>query len=155
MAVGLTKSVVTPLTGSGKGPSCPPDIDGFRKSIAGRVFDAYCAVDAYAALVSDAVVRFSVERRTAELAVDMELEALSAVNETALLRETDTMLRQFTDRDRRLDEKTRLDVIQMVCRPKPGYAKGLKHDIAESHITAFCRQNGVKVKAGLFHWAVP
>jgi len=151
MAVGLSKTA-----GAGAGsPPRTPDVEGFRRLIPGRVFDAYCESSAWKTLVEEGVRSFGLDRKTAELALDMELERLSVANEPALLREAEAMLKQFTDRDRKLDGKERADVVQLVCRAKPGYSKGLRHEVAESFIVDFCRQNGVKVKVGLFKWAVP
>lgn len=153
MAVGLSKSVGASTGGTGG--SGVPDVEGFRGLIPARVFDAYCDASAWRNLVEEGVRDFGLDRKTAELALDMELERLSVANEPALLRETEAMLRQFTDRDRKLDGKERADVVQLVCRAKPGYSKGLRHEVAESFIVDYCRQNGVKVKVGLFKWAVP
>lgn len=150
MAVGLSKSA-----GGGSGGSGVPNVEGFRRLIPGRVFDAYCDSAAWRNLAEEGVGGFGLDRKTAVLALDMELERLSVANEPALLRELEGMLRQFTDRDRKLDAKERSDVVQLVCRAKPGYSKGLRHEVAESFIIDFCRQNGVKVKVGLFKWAVP
>jgi hypothetical protein len=153
MAVGLSKSAGA-STGSAGG-SGVPDVEGFRSHIPTRVFDAYCEASAWKAIVEEGVRSFGLDRKTAELSLDMELERLGVANEPALLREAEAMLRQFTDRDRKLDDKERSDVVQLVCRAKPGYSKGLRHEVAESFIIDFCRQNGVKVKVGLFKWAVP
>lgn len=151
MAVGLSKSAGA----GGPGGSSIPDVEGFRGFIPERVFDAYCEGSTWRSLVDEGVGSFRLDRKTAELALDMELERLSVANEPNLLREVEAMLKQFTDRDRKLDEKEKSDIIQLVCRAKPGYAKGLRHEVANSFITDFCRQNGVKVKVGLFKWAVP
>jgi hypothetical protein len=159
MAVGLSKSVGSQPAGSGSGtgttPPGGPDLEGFRRSIPTRIFDSYCDRSTWQAIVADGIGSFGLDRRTAELAVDMELENMSAANEAALLREAESMLKQFTDRDRKLDDKERSDVIQLVCRAKPGYAKGLRHEVADAFITDFCRQNAIKVKMGFFKWAVP
>lgn len=151
MAVGLSKSAGA----GGPGGSGIPDLEGFRGCIPERVFDAYCEGATWRSLVDEGVGSFGLDRKTAELVLDMELERLSVANEPALIREAEAMLGQFTGRDRKLDEKEKSDIIQLVCKAKPGYAKGLRHEVANSFIIDFCRQNGVKVKVGLFKWAVP
>ena len=138
---------------AGGGPS--PDLDAFRRHIVGRVFDSYCDAATWRAVIAHGMQACGLDQKTAELAAEMELETLSVANEVALLKQMEGMLRQFTERDKKLDAKERADLVQMICRAKPGFAKGLRHDIAESFITDFCRQNGVKVKVGLFRWAIP
>jgi hypothetical protein len=154
MAVGLSKSAGAGGSGA-SGGSGAPDVEGFRGHVPAKVFDAYCEASAWRNLVEEGVRSFGLDRKTAELALDMELERLGVANETALLRETEAMLKQFTDRDRKLDGKERSDIVQLACRAKSGYSKGLRHEVAEAFIVDFCRQNGVKVKVGLFKWAVP
>lgn len=87
--------------------------------------------------------------------VDMELESRGWANEAKLLDELDSLLRRFTEKDKKLDEKERADAVQMVCKAKAGYTKGLDFDTAERRIVEYCRANGVKVKVGFFKWAVP
>ena len=87
--------------------------------------------------------------------INMELEVRTVVNEKLLLEELDSLLHRFTDRDKKLDKKERDDAIQYVCKPRSGYLKGLNYQVADRHITEYCRANHVKIKIGLFKWEIP
>lgn len=86
----------------------------FRNHIPKRVFDAYCEASAWKGTVEEGVRSFGLDRRIAELSLDMELERLGVANEPAPHREAEAMLRQFTDDDSKLDDKERSDIAQLV-----------------------------------------
>lgn len=151
MAIGLSK-------GSGTGaqaPSQPADLEGFRSSLANRVFDGYCPASQFQALLAEATSAFGLDKSLAAATLAIELERMGVANEPLLLREMEAMLRQFTDKDKKLDAKERVDLVQLFCKPKAGYSKGLSINIAQEFIVDFCRQNRVKIKVGLLKWAVP
>jgi hypothetical protein len=151
VAISLTKG-----SGSG-GPAAPKpaDLDDFRLSLANCVFDGYCPAAQFRELLEEAVSTFGLDKGLACATLNIELERMGVANEPLILRELEAMLRQFTDRDKKLDEKERVDLVQLFCKPKIGYSKGLSVKIAQEVIVDFCRQNRVKVKIGFFKWAVP
>lgn len=135
----------------------PADCDPrelFSEMLAARPFDAYCSAADRRALLREARL-VGLDEDGAEVVLDFELERRRVANEHALLQRLDALLHQFTDGDGRLDEKERRDALQLACRPSAGCSKGLQYDVAEEYLTRFCREHGVKVKAGLFRWAVP
>jgi len=101
------------------------------------------------------VTTHGLDLHVATMLVDMELEVAQSANEQRLTEELDGLLRRFTDSDKKLDAKERSDAIQMVCKPKTGYSKGLAFEVAEKRVVAFCRANGVKVKVGFLRWDIP
>jgi hypothetical protein len=123
--------------------------------IAARVFDNYCPVDQYRAFVEHGVTSTGRDVTTVEYAVDLELERMGAANELRLLAELDSALHRFTASDRKLDSKEKDDAMQLVCKLRPGFRSGLRVDVAEAAILAYCRAHSVKQKVGLFSWAVP
>jgi hypothetical protein len=133
----------------------PADLDGFRSSFLNCVFDGYCPAVQFQALVVDAASTFGLNKGLASATLDIELERTGVANEPLLLREMEAMLRQFTGHDKKLDAKERSDLVQLFCKPKAGYSKGLSFNVAQDFINNFCRNNGVKVKVGLFKWSVP
>lgn len=114
----------------------------------------YCGSSEREALIG-AGVRGGLDRSSAETVLDLELERLGIANEAALLVRLEALLRRFTDKDRRLDDKERRDAVQLVCRAAAGFAEGMRHDVADDYVVRFCRERGVKVKVGLLKWAVP
>lgn len=138
-------------------PVPPPggDVDELRKRVENRVFESYCDEKMRMDLLRQATNDCGVPADKAQVIIDMELESRGFVNEKKLLLELEAMLKQFTDKDKKLDPKEREDAMQYVCKPRSGYSKGLKFDVAETFITSFCRANRVKVKMGFFKWDVP
>ena len=131
----------------------PPD--ELRSRVEARVYDMYCDCATRSELIRQGNTEIGIEPTQSIHIIDMELEALSCANEQRLIDELDSLLHRFTDKDKKLDDKERDDAIQMVCRPKPGYTKGLAFDIAGQRIDNFCRAHGVKIKKGFFRWALP
>lgn len=131
------------------------DVDAFRTRVTNQIFDGYCDEKARADLLRQATNDCGIPADKAMVILDMELESKGCVNEKKLLSELEAMLRQFTDKDKKLDPKEREDAMQYVCKARSGYSKGLAYDVAERYIVNFCRANSVKVKTGLFKWAIP
>lgn len=123
--------------------------------IAARVFDDYCSVDEYRAFVTHGVASTGQDVVTVEHAVDLQLERMGAANELRLLAELDSALHRFTASDRKLDAKEKDDAVQLVCKSRPGFCHGLRYEVAQAAILAYCRAHNVKQKVGLFSWAVP
>lgn len=165
MSISLSKA--SPRSSSGAAsaqpvpsPHTPPQpvadpMGALRNRIAARVFDGYCDAALRSALIRQGVMDLGMESAQAALLTDMVLEDLACANEQKLCDELTDMLRQFTARDKKLDSKERSDAIQIACKPKPGFAKGLSLSIADALVVDFCRAHGVRVKVGLLRWAIP
>ena len=153
MSIQLTKqSSPTPA----QTPTTPLDPQQeLRTVVAARVFDAYCDTALRSEMIRIGVTTHGLDLHMATMLVDMELEVTQSANEQRLTEELDGLLRRFTDSDKKLDAKERSDAIQMVCKPKAGYSKGLSFEVAEKRVVAFCRANGVKVKVGFLRWDIP
>lgn len=152
MAVDLSKFTGLPRQGA-SGEAGDP-IDRFRQLIASRVHPDYCDVSERESFIRDGM-SLGLDRSTAEVSFDLELEARCIASEQVLLQSLEALLRRFTDQDKKLDKKERQDAIQITCRPAAGYRQGLRYDVAERFLVQFCRSNGVKVKAGFLKWVVP
>lgn len=153
MALTLQKLPATssPLNAA---PSGDP-VEALRAKIAQKVFDSYCETSTRSELIRYALNDLGLESSRASMAVDMELESVGCANEHKLLEELEGMLHRFTDKDKKLDQKERSDAIQMVCKARQGYAKGLSVDVAEKRVLEYCRAHQVKVKVGFLRWDVP
>lgn len=138
-------------------PSNPPSdpIDALKKHLSNKVFDSYCDEGTLKGLIQFGVQTCGLDSKKAEIVLAMELESKSIANEKMLLEELDALLHQFTDVDKKLDEKEKNDAIQFLCKPRAGYTQGLNFDIANRFITTFCRNNRVKVKVGFLKWGIP
>ena len=146
-----------PSPPSSNPPSQVPggDVDSYRSRIKNQIFDGYCDEKTRNDLLRQATNDLGISPDKAAVILDMELESNGYVNEKKLLTELEAMLKQFTDKDKKLDPKEREDAMQYVCKTRPGYSKGLLYDVAEQYIVSYCRANSVKIKTGLFKWAIP
>lgn len=129
-------------------------VERLRQYIKNRVGSDYCDLSERDALLREAA-QIGLDRPTAEATVDLELESSFVANEHRLLANLESILRRFTDQDKKLDPKERIDAIQLACRPASGCQQGLRYDVAERFLVNFCRTNGVKVKTGFMRWSVP
>lgn len=155
MSINLNKSATPPSSAQPAPQPTGDPIVAMRSKIASRVFDTYCDSALRAELIRHGVADLGLDLARATIILDMELEAAFCVNEHRLTEELDGLLRRFTDKDKKLDPKERIDAIQIVCKAKSGYSKGLAFDVAEKRVIEFCRANRVKVKVGLLRWDIP
>jgi len=153
IAVRLAKDESAPSPPRSRPADCDPR-DIFAELVSSKPFDGYCSTTERQALVREAQL-IGLDPAGAEIVLDFELERRRIANEAVLLQRLESILHQFTDDDKKLDDKERRDALQLACRPAGGCSKGLQYDVAEDYVTRFCRMNGVRVKAGLFKWIVP
>lgn len=153
MSINLIKQA-PPSPAQISAPSIDPQ-QMLRTVVAMRVFDAYCDSALRTEMIRLGVSNHGLDLHMATMIVDMELEVTLSANEQSLIEELDGLLRRFTNVDKKLDTKERSDAIQMVCKPKTGYSKGLSFEIAQKRVVTFCRANGVKVKVGFLRWDIP
>ena len=157
MSISLSKTshqATLSQTASGGAVGGDP-VEALRQRVVQRVVEAYCDSALRFELIRYGVNDLALDSSTAGHVTDMELDSLGCANETKLLEELDGLLRRFTDNDKKLDQKECADAIQIVCRPKSGYSKGLVFDTAERRVVEFCRANRVKVKVGFLRWEIP
>jgi len=123
--------------------------------ILSSIQDNYCSrklrdeLIAYCAQVDNKTIE------DASIMVDYQLDKMRCANEHKLCLELNNLLHRFTGKDKKLDDKERKDLIDMVCKPRVGIAKGLLLEVAEKSIIDYCRSNHVKVKVGILSWKVP
>ena len=161
MTVNLGKSsgnasrtqVVTPNQNPAN-PSSDP-IEALKSHLSTKVFDSYCDEVTLKGLIQYGVQTYGLDPKNAEIVLTMELDSKGIANEKMLLTELDAILHRFTDSDKKLDEKEKNDAIQLLCKARTGFTQGLNYDVANRFITAFCRNNRVKVKVGFLKWGIP
>jgi methylaspartate ammonia-lyase len=161
MAVNLGKSsgftnsatITSSLQNQVNYPSDP--IESLKVALSIRVFDSYCDENTFNTLIQYGIQQCGLEQKKSEIILTMELESKGITNEKMLLTELDSLLHQFTDSDKKLDEKEKNDTIQFLCKARSGYSQGLSFDVANRFITTFCRNNQVKMKVGFLKWAIP
>ncbi len=134
-------------------PSDP--VEALKSQLSTKVFDSYCDEATLNSLILYGVQTCGLDMKKAEIVLAMELESKGVTNEKVLLAELEALLHQFTDADKKLDEKEKNDTIQFLCKARTGYRQGLNFDVANRFITTFCRNNRVKVKIGFFKWEIP
>lgn len=163
MAVSLKKGV-SPKT-SPPSTERPPieeeaDKDPRPESLKKKIHDLtahskYCDIQTLHTLISFAIDDCGMDEISARTTIEFELEQHSILNESRKIEELYSLLQRFTHSDKKLDVKERDDALQLVSRKKPGYLKSLNPEVATAHVMKFCRDNGVKIKTGLFKWEIP
>ncbi len=152
MAISLVKH---PLPAPGSPGAATDPVESLRLAVAARVFDGYCERTLRNALLRQGTAELGLPAARAALVIDLELEALACANEHQLCLDLNELLHRFTDKDKKLDAKERMDAIQMVCKGKFNYSKGLAFGVAEAQVLEFCRAHRVKVKTGFLRWDIP
>jgi hypothetical protein len=161
MAVNLGKSSGSassaPVATPNQNPANPPSdpVEALKNQLSIKVFDSYCGESTLNSLIQYGVQTCGLDQKKAEIVLAMELESKGVANEKVLLAELEALLHRFTDSDKKLDEKEKNDTIQFLCKARTGYTDGLNFDVANRFITAFCRNNRIKVKVGFFKWEIP
>lgn len=90
--------------------------------------------------------------REIELIIREQLDEYSAVSERALLEELDRLLRQFTDNDKKLDQKEERLALGKVVTPASGKRVGLDPRVAEEYVSSFCKANGASRSTDTKKW---
>lgn len=126
----------------------------FSIYIAENISNSYCDCATFGILLRYGKVALGVETRRVESILSLALQRLNVVNEKALLDELDALLHVFTDTEKKLDKKSRIDALQSVCKPRTGTMKGVDPDVVERHINDFCRRNDVMQRSGIWGWKI-
>lgn len=127
----------------------------YRQWIAGQVFDNYCSTVDIASFEKHGTLHFGLDNKQASLILELELLSLGVANEKTLLTELESTLIGFTSSTQKLASKEYDDVLQLSCKARNGFRKGLEHQAAEQYILSFCRRNRVKIKSGFLQWKIP
>lgn len=90
--------------------------------------------------------------REIELVIREQLDEYSAVSERALVEELDRLLHQFTDNDKKLDQKEERLALSKVVNKAPGKRAGLDPRIAEEYVASFCKANGASRSTDTKKW---
>lgn len=90
--------------------------------------------------------------REIELIIREQLDEYSAVSERALVEELDRLLRQFTDNDKKLDQKEERLALGKVVTPASGKRVGLDPRVAEEYVSSFCKANGASRSTDTKKW---
>lgn len=122
--------------------------------IADSISNSYCDLTTYGALSRYGKNALGLDVKRVESILSLALQRLNAVNEKELLDELEALLHVFTDVEKRLDKKSRIDALQSVCKPRSGATKGVDPEVVERHINDFCRRNGVMQRSGIWGWKV-
>lgn len=131
--------------------------DGQKKYsiyIADSISNSYCDSVSFGALLRYGKSTLGLDIRRVESILSMALQRLNVVNEKALLDELDALLHVFTDTEKKLDKKSRVDALQSVSKPRPGAMKGVDPEIAERYINDFCRKHSVMQRSGIWGWKI-
>lgn len=122
--------------------------------IADSISNSYCDSISFGALLRYGKSTLGLDIRRVESILSVALQRLNVVNEKALLDELDALLHVFTDTEKKLDKKSRIDALQSICKPRPGAMKGADPEIAEQYINDFCRKHNVMQKSGIWGWKI-
>ena len=126
----------------------------FNIHIADSISNSYCDSVSFSALLRYGKNVLALDVRRVESILSVALQRLNVVNEKALLDELDALLHVFTDTEKKLDKKSRVDALQSVCKPRPGAMKGVDPEIAERYINDFCRKHSVMQRSGIWGWKI-
>lgn len=133
-------------------------LDGGQKKfnihIADSISNLYCDSVTFGILLRYGKTVLDVDARRVESILSLALQHLNCVNEKELLDDLDALLHVFTDAEKKLDKKSRVDALQSVCKPRPGAMKGVDPEIAERYINDFCRKNSVMQRSGIWGWKI-
>ena len=157
MAVNLGKSSVSTNSTSiqNQSNSVKDPVELLKNQVGFKVFDGYCDQNTFNSLIQYGVQSCGLSDKKCEVILGVEFENKNIVNEKFLLIELDSLLHQFTDSDKKLDQKEKNDAIQFLCKARLGYTHGLNYDVANRFIIDFCRKHRVKVKSGFLKWEIP
>lgn len=126
----------------------------FSTYIADSISNSYCDCATFGVLLRYGKNALGVEMRRVESILSLALQRLNVVNEKELLDELEALLHVFTDAEKKLDKKTRIDALQSVCKPRAGAMKGVDPEVVERHINDFCRRNAVMQRSGMWGWKI-
>lgn len=126
----------------------------FNVHIADSISNSYCDSVTFGVLLRYGKSLLGGDVKRVESILSLTLQRLNVVNEKELLDDLGALLHAFTDIEKKLDKKSRVDALQSVCKPRSGAVKGVDPEIAEKYITNFCRNNNVTQRSGIWGWKI-
>lgn len=126
----------------------------FSLHIVDNIADSYCDSATFSVLLQYGKNNLGLDVKRVESILSLTLQRFNVVNEKALLDELAALLHVFTDTEKKLDKKSRVDALQSVCKPRSGMMKGVDPEMAEKYINDFCRENSVMQRSGIWGWKI-
>ena len=128
------------------------DLDWLKNRVAAAVDDDYYLDRGEERRIKEEAAARGIVSREIELVIREQLDEYSAVSERALVEELDRLLHQFTDNDKKLDQKEERLALSKVVNKAPGKRAGLDPRIAEEYVASFCKANGASRSTDTKKW---
>ena len=127
-------------------------LDWLKNRVAAAVDDDYYLDRGEERRIKEEAAARGIVSREIELVIREQLDEYSAVSERALVEELDRLLHQFTDNDKKLDQKEERLALSKVVNKAPGKRTGLDPRIAEEYVASFCKANGASRSTDTKKW---
>ena len=128
------------------------DLDWLKNRVAAAVDDDYYLDRGEERRIKEEAAARGIVSREIELVIREQLDEYSAVSERALVEELDRLLHQFTDNDKKLDQKEERLALSKVVNKAPGKRAGLDPRVAEEYVASFCKANGASRSTDTKKW---
>ena len=128
------------------------DLDWLKNRVAAAVDDDYYLDRGEERRIKEEAAARGIVSREIELVIREQLDEYSAVSERALVEELDRLLHQFTDNDKKLDQKEERLALSKVVNKAPGKRAGLDPRIAEEYVASICKANGASRATDTKKW---
>ena len=128
------------------------DLDWLKNRVAAAVDDDFYLDRGEERRIKEEGAARGIVSREIELVIREQLDEYSAVSERALVEELDRLLHQFTDNDKKLDQKEERLALSKVVHAASGKRVGLDPRIAEEYVSSFCKANGASRSTDTKKW---
>ena len=128
------------------------DLDWLKNRVAAAVDDDFYLDRGEERRIKEEAAARGIVSREIELVIREQLDEYSAVSERALVEELDRLLHQFTDNDKKLDQKEERLALSKVVNAASGKRVGLDPRIAEEYVSSFCKANGASRSTDTKKW---
>ncbi|MFA6069708.1 MAG: hypothetical protein WC810_14090 [Janthinobacterium sp.] len=128
------------------------DLDWLKNRVAAAVDDDFYLDRGEERRIKEESAARGIVSREIELVIREQLDEYSAVSERALVEELDRLLHQFTDNDKKLDQKEERLALSKVVNVASGKRVGLDPRVAEEYVTSFCKANGASRSTDTKKW---
>ena len=128
------------------------DLDWLKNRVAAAVDDDFYLDRGEERRIKEEAAARGIVSREIELVIREQLDEYSAVSERALVEELDRLLHQFTDNDKKLDQKEERLALNKVVNVASGKRAGLDPRIAEEYVASFCKANGASRSTDTKKW---
>ena len=128
------------------------DLDWLKNRVAAAVDDDFYLDRGEERRIKEESAARGIVSREIELVIREQLDEYSAVSERALVEELDRLLHQFTDNDKKLDQKEERLALSKVVNAASGKRVGLDPRVAEEYVTSFCKANGASRSTDTKKW---